>query len=230
MGMMDVSERVLVSVQQLHFRLLYCTRTVAEFESCPASCLAGWGLNFHWQRLLPETRSEGHRTEMRGRRIQAAQELMPAFQSTFENLLPRPVSGFDVAQAPWFQEFLSSDEFFDPAWSLPHPSGIGRAYEGYSRFFFWARRHFEIRASGADLAFRDDLYLDFAARLDLQQVTAKGPQWDRLRKGFFWPVQPGTRGPCRGLSEERRVISAAEEDAVVRLQAMGLCNLDLLEP
>ena len=218
----------LVRVQRLYLRLLYSVDTVRAFAEDPIAVLALWGIDARWQGLLPNPATAGHAAEMYGRRVLAAQDLSIMFDATLRRLCGGDDSAEAVISSPWFFAFLDSEAFFDPSRSLPHPNGIGRAYEGHSRFFFWARDALGLRAPSADTAVRDDLYLDFAAGLDAQMVRATDPSWERLKYGFFWVQAPGTTGPCRGLTSHREVFTVA--DTASALAARGLLDLDGLDP
>ncbi|MCB9765941.1 MAG: hypothetical protein H6739_39570 [Alphaproteobacteria bacterium] len=218
----------LVRVQRLHLKLLYCERTAQAFAEDPEAVLALWRVPSHWSACLPDPLSEGHRAEMHGRRLLAAQDLEMVFAATLRHLGARDAR--EALGQRWLSAFLSSDAFFEPRFSLPDPVGVGRAYEGYSRFFFWARDAFGLRRPGADEGLRDDLYLDFAACLDQRKVTALDPAWDALQSGFFWSVRPGHPSPCRGLTRDREVFTDRRPDARERLLAEGLLDLDGLEP
>jgi len=219
------------SAQRFYFRLLYCRNTVEAFRAHPERVLRAAGLKEDWARLLPDCDSRGHRAEMHGRRLLAAQELQDSYRSTLARIIGN--AGFteaDIIDADWFQDFLGSPEFLNPRWSLPHSTGIGRGYEGLSRFFFWARDYFGLAEPGADRWLRDDLYLDFAAFLDQAQANAVDPFWNRLRSGFFWRVEPGQATPCRGLTKHRQVFRSASPDAAGRLAGEGLVDLDRFSP
>ncbi len=222
------ADQELVAVQRLYFRLLYCQRTVESYDLDPDAILRAAGLATSWRAQLPNTASKGHRAEMHGRRALVAQDLAVVYRATLDRLHPPEASTPAILAASWFSEFLSSPHFFDPAWSLPHPNGVGRAYEGHSRFFFWARDAFGLRRGDAVVALRDDLYLDFAAHLDQAQVHAVEPVWAKFRHGFFWLSVPGTDGPCRGLNKDREVFTLRQAEAAKYLSAQRLSDLDRL--
>lgn len=227
---MTVHADQLVNVQRLCLKLLYCANTVAALETDQAALLARCGVEPRWMPLLPDTRSHGHRAEMHGRRVLCAQDLAIVFDATLKRLVGPSYDTQAIISTPWFSAFLSSDAFFDPLWSLPHPAGFGRAYEGCSRFFFWARDAFGLRLFGADVLLRDDLYLDFAAWLDSQVVNAVDPAWSQLVRGFFWAQVPETGGPCRGLDCNRVVFVVTSPVARSSLESQGLVDLDRLKP
>lgn len=220
----------LVRVQKLYLRLLYCEQTARVFAADSTTLLAQWGLPLRWREVLPDTTSRGHRNEMHGRRVLAADDLKMVFEATLRRLGAGETTRDSILQARWFSDFLSSEAFFDPSWSLPHPMGIGRGYEGHSRFFFWARDAFHLRSPQADLMLRDDLYLDFAACMDQRMVDAVDPDWDRFKSGFFWSQVPNAQTPCRGLDRERRVLSVDRANAREELVSLGLMDMDRLEP
>lgn len=226
---MDRAE--MIEAQRLHIRLLYDEPLAKEYEASPEAVLERHGLGDRWQLLLPDPSTDGHKAEMYGRRVLAAQELMNVFSASMVHLVEeQPPTDRQIVNAPWFKAYLASNVFFEPSWSLPHPAGFGRAYDGYSRFFFWARDHFGLREEGARVLFRDDLYLDMAAHLDNAKVGAIDPDWERLSNGFFWSVTPKTASPVRGLSANREVFRHDDEGAKARLVAEGLCDLDELMP
>ena len=224
-------ERELVRVQRLHMRLLYDQPLAAAYAEAPDDVLRAHDLPSRWRRALPESGSEGHLAEMYGRRVLAAQELLLVYAATLAHLVPAPpATDTQIIERPWFTEFLASDVFFEPEHSLPHPTGLGRGYEGYGRFFFWARDAFALRTPQADLQLRDDLYLDLVAYLDNAKAGASDPGWQRLSRGFFWSTKPLTDSPCRGLTSERKVFRRDEPRARQALQAQGLCDMDELTP
>lgn len=226
-----MSNAELIAVQRLHIRLLYDQALVREYAADTEGVLARHNLPARWRSVLPDPKSENHEAEMYGRRVQAAQELLNVFSASLAHLVGEPpATDRQIIGAAWFGEFLGSDVFFEPGWSLPHPAGYGRAYDGYSRFFFWARDAFGMRAPGAPMLLRDDLYLDMAANLDNQKIGATDPGWARLSNGFFWLIEPGTGGPCRGLDKNRVVFHREGERAREALAAEGLCDLDELMP
>lgn len=79
---------------------------------------------------------------MHGRWVLAIQDLLSVFQATITRIMGGRCEQVEILRSQWVRDYLSSDCFFDPQWSLPHPTGIGRAYEGHSRFFFGAETTF----------------------------------------------------------------------------------------
>ncbi len=221
----------LVAIQRLHIRLLYCQRTVDSYTRDPDSLLRAMNLDAHWRKLLPDTTCVGHITEMRGRRIQAVTDLNRTFRATFDRIVGHRATVVAVADSAWFRDYLSSEQFFDPAWSLPHPTGIGRGYEGTSRFFFWLRIYFGLREPSCNPMLRDDVYLDFASELDALQATAVDPLWEWLKHGFYWQSHPGSMAQVRGLTSNRQVFTVYNSTANANeLPNSNMLDLDMLEP
>ncbi|KFA94043.1 hypothetical protein [Archangium violaceum] len=221
----------LARAQGLYMRLLYCRQTVAAFSQEPERVLVAHGLGPGWRALLPDTRGEGHRAEMHGRRLRAGDELQGIYAETFYSLLSgAPEAEARWLSADWFSEFLSSEEFFDSRWSLPHPSGVGRGYEGCTRFFFWARRHFRLRERQADAALREALYLDFAAYLDELRRGARPRDYRRFARGLYWRREPGRVRHISVYTPDRQVLHTGGRAALEALRELGLADLDELEP
>ena len=226
----ELAQAELIQVQKLHLRLLYCAQTVRDFESDREAVLARWQVPARWGALLPDPSTPGHRAEMHGRWVLAIQHLLSVFQATITRIMGGRCEQVEILRSQWVRDYLSSDCFFDPQWSLPHPTGIGRAYEGHSRFFFWGRDYFSLRSQSAEVLLRDDLYLDFAACLDQRMVDAVDPAWEDLKHGYFWAVTPGDSSACRGLTAERKVFTVRRPEASSYLAQRGLVDLDRLNP
>lgn len=214
-------------VQAVHLRLLYSEDFINEYRSDADAVFRKWGLPGHWRGLLPDPASDGFLAEVHGRRVMAAEDVYASYAATLSHLGCNSVR--DLYRAPFFLTYLGSMEFFDHAHSLPDPTGVGRGYEGYSRFFFWFRRHFGITRT-QQLAVRDELYLDFAAEVDSRKRGALDPYWDRFQHGMFWSQVPGAMSPCRGLSPRREVITRSTSYARRELMACGYVDLDEVEP
>lgn len=218
----------LVRVLRFHVKLLYSARVASEFAANPAGTLGQWGLGEYWRDVLPDPSSPGFAAEVHGRRIMAANDLLATYGATLRHL--DCAGAGDILNRPWFVSYLDSPEFFEERFSLADTTGVGRGYEGYSRFFFWARTHLKPVDPRARLALRDDLFLDFAAAVDARKRGALDPTWDVLQSGFFWSVQPATDFPCRGLSADRKVVTDGQPGARGRMLGAGLIDLDSLYP
>jgi hypothetical protein len=135
-----------------------------------------------------------------------------------------------VAGAQWLTAFLESSHFFEARHSLPHPSGIGRAYEGGTRFFFWARDWYGLRRDDADLKLRNELYLDFAILADALAFGATDEFYHRFDHGFFWNCLTNRTRRAYALAPDRRVLTVGGSDVVASLSSLGMIDLDQLEP
>ncbi|MEX2205441.1 MAG: hypothetical protein WEF50_04350 [Myxococcota bacterium] len=217
----------LARVQALYARLLYCQHSVASYRAAPDRILSRAGLGPEWRPLLPDMVSVNHAAEMRGRRILAVQELEAMFPGT---LLLLTGERHDHSDARWVDDYLSSNEFFDPCCSLPHPSGIGRAHEGLTRFFFWLRRCHRLRAVGASIDLRDAAFLEMSHVLNVLRQGARSVWFRRVARGTYWRRIPGRAGVLYVRAPDGEVLEGCGKAMLARLRAMRLLDLDEFEP
>jgi hypothetical protein len=218
----------LTSLQNAYVRLLYSDETRREYETDPVAFAARRGLSERMLRLLPNTRSDGFKAELFGRRLQVIQEIRPSYAATLGVIMDGDASDLMVAKAAWFNHFLESAHFFDATFSLPHPSGIGRGYEGLTRFFFWARDYYALRGPEADLRLRTELYADAARVLEALAFEASDEPYPRLRGGMFWLRLPCDREAAFALTPDRRFLTVHGADVGASLRALDMVDLDVL--
>lgn len=227
---MNLTRTELTSIQKAYVRLLYSRQVLEQYEQDPYDFVTRWQLPASSLSFLPDTRSAGYRAELFGRRIQAVQELRPCYKATIAVLMGREADDLEIAEANWFTAFLDSEYFFDARFSLPHPSGIGRGHEGVTRFFFWARDHFSLRGNSADLKLRTEVFTDFAGLLDSLAHHAMDARFRELDHGLFWLRYPSDGRTAFALAPDRRILTVDGSDVVASLSALGMADLDALEP
>ncbi|MBR1033797.1 MULTISPECIES: hypothetical protein [Bradyrhizobium] len=227
---MSLTRTELTRIQKVYVRLLYSRQVLKEYEQDPLNFAAQWQLPTSSLNLLPDTRSPGYRAELFGRRIQAVQELRPHYRPTFAVLMGGETSEREIAEANWFTAFLDSEYFFDAGLSLPHPTGIGRGHEGVTRFFFWARDHFSLQGDSADPKLRLEVFTDFASLVDSLAHNAIDARFRELDHGLFWLMHPSDSRKAFALAPDRRILTVSGSDVVASLSALGMADLDALEP
>lgn len=214
----------LVALQRLYIRLLHCVDTAREYAEVPAHVLARYGLSPADRASLPDTTGARHLAEMHGRRLLCASELSTALPAALALLAGEQSSPREIAHAAWFQAFLASEHFYAPERSLPDAWGIGRGYEGVSRFFFWARDRV------GDAAVLDALFRDFALWLVRSAADATHPSWSKLAKGSFWRRPGAEAGSFTVVSSAGTIIELSGDHTPSQLQALGLVDLCKLAP
>jgi hypothetical protein len=215
----------LANAARLYARLLYCGETRGLFTKTPRQVLRDFQLPQRWQALMPAPQSSGFLAEVHGRKVLAYQELQGIYATSLQHLTANEKG----LHGPWLEAFLSSPEFFEPKWSLPHPTGVGRAHEGGTRFFFWARRHFDLPHDLTHSAFREDLYLDFVAYADNLAFSSSLQYFQRLRRGFCWQGRPPA-APFTLLTPERELHRFSDPAKFATILAGGALDLDTLLP
>ncbi len=226
---MSATERrgELARVQALYARLLYCRRTVAAYRAASDRVLARAGLGPVWRALLPDPTTAHHAAEMHGRRVLAVLEIEAMFPRTLGRLTG---AGRAHTDARWLDEYLSSDEFFDPRWSLPHPTGVGRAHEGLTRFFFWLRRRRRLHAPGTSIVLRDTAFVEMSNVLNELRRGARSAWFRRVARGSYWRRTPRRADVLYVRSPDGDLLEGRGKTALGRLRAMGLFDLDELQP
>lgn len=216
----------LAALQTLFIRMLFCDRTLERLRNDPAAVAAEYGLAAEALSELPDPDSDQMKAERHGRRAFVLTELRRNFQNAWPVLEKHPSFRFE--------DFLSSDTFYDPASALPHPYGVGPGYENSSKFFFWARHALALDAardmSGADGQLRMVLCADFAAYLTGQYQRGAPPFYDRFANGVWWRETPGRELPVFYMDVDRHLFRFTEIAQKVDMLAKGATELDTLRP
>ncbi len=218
----EVRDR-LERLQTLYVRLLFCTRTLEAYRRAPGEILSQFDLPGETARQIPDVDAPQFAAEARGRRELVRREVDRWFTRTGE----RPGA---ATEAPPFDEFLSSESFYDPRAGLPHPAGVGPGYEAVSKYFFWLRDHFAIDRPDADIDLRSAIQMDFAQYL--MDVTSRphDPYYDRFTGGVYWPERPGTAIPVHLVTDQLYLFVLKDPEKIRQLDTIGLCDLDDVKP
>ena len=218
-------------VKRLYIRLLYCRDTFNRYEASPNEVLISYGVPLKYRNTLPQMNDPGFHAERYGRSAMTASELLNIYRQTFSTLLGSDEVGISVVQkSDWFQNYLASKYFFDPEWSLEHPFGIGRGYEGASRFFFWLRESYGLRSGNYDHPLRTAAYREFAIYVISQLKVAQDQSYEVFRKGFFWRTVSGSSSYTTAIFADHRVFEAKDERLSTLLADAGLVDLDRYFP
>lgn len=219
---MTADRAKLERLQTLFVRLLFCDRTLQRYREDPAALAADYGLTREAIAELPDPDGNQMRAERHGRRAGVLREIQRNFPNAWQLLEQR--TGFT------FDDFLSSDEFYDPGAALPHPHGIGQGYENSSKFFFWARRTLGLDRPGADAQLRLMLTGDFGSYLVTQYGLGSADFYARFANGVCWRETPGSDLPMMYMTAERHLFRYTLESQYAELRRMGAVDLDALAP
>ncbi len=219
----DDARHRLERLQTLYVRLLFCTRTLEAYRRAPAEILAEYDLPAETARQIPDVEAPQFTAEARGRRELVRREVDRWFTRTRE----RPAA---ATEAPPFDEFLSSDAFYDPRAGLPHSAGVGPGYEAVSKYFFFLRDRFGLDRPAADIDLRSAVHMDFAQYL--MDVTSRphDPYYDRFTGGVYWPERPGEAIPVHLVSDRLYLFVLKDPEKIRQLAAIGLRDLDDVMP
>ena len=215
-------------MQTLFIRLLFCERTLDAYRRDAAEVLAEYGLSPETARQIPDIDAPQFAAEARGRRELVRREVDRWFKRTGERL-SGDAAGHG-AEPHRFEDFLSSDFFYDPRMGLPHPSGVGPGYEAVSKYFFWLRDRYGIDRPEANLDLRSAIHMDFAQYLMDIKSRPHDPYYDRFTGGVFWPERAGQANPVHLVTDELYLFIIKDPEKIRQLPVIGLRDLDGIGP
>jgi hypothetical protein len=213
-------------LQALFIRLMFCERTLEDYRRAPAEVLAEFGLAEAVQDQIPDVDTPQFVAEARGRRELVRREVDRWFTRTGERL----TGGGNGVLSHRFEDFLSSDFFYDPRAGLPHPSGVGPGYEAVSKYFFWLRDRHAIDRQGADVELRSAIHMDFAQYLMDVISRPRDPYFDRFTGGVYWPETPGQAIPVMLVTDQLYLFTLKDPEKIRQLAQIGLRDLDEVKP
>lgn len=219
-------------LQALFIRLMFCESTLEDYRRAPAEVLVEFGLAEAVQDQIPDVDTPQFVAEARGRRELVRREVDRWFTRTGERLTGVGAgNGAGNGAGPHrFEDFLSSDFFYDPRAGLPHPSGVGPGYEAVSKYFFWLRDRYAIDRQGADIDLRSAIHMDFAQYLMDVISRPRDPYFDRFTGGVYWPETPGQAIPVHLVTDKLYLFKLKDPEKIRQLAEIGLRDLDDVTP
>lgn len=211
-------------LQALHVRLLFCCQTRTAWRADPNAVLKSFDLPEDAAPLFVDLDSDNFQTEAHGRRVGVEKNIERYLPRTQEIVKALPDGG------PGFDDFLCSDNFFDPTHSLPHASGVGPGYENISKYFFWLRDAYGLGQPGTGIELRNAAYSEFSAWLINEFKRPHEPYYDRFKGGLYWHHTPGEELPMMLLSDKYVLFTLKNRDTIAQLPVIGLIDLDQLTP
>jgi hypothetical protein len=209
-------------LQALHIRLLFCPITQNNWLTESVAVLDTFGLPAEMQDRIPDITTDQFKAESNGRRIIVECSIRKAFPETQQYLDTHPGS-------PTFDDFICSENFFNPKSGLPHTSGVGQGYENDSKYFFWLKQNMQLTEPNCDIGLRDKLYTDFATWLINEYNRPHDPYFDQFEGGLYWAKKPEDDKPVILLSDEYVLYTLNDPNTVKQLSKIGLTNLDEVE-
>jgi hypothetical protein len=210
-------------LQALHIKLLFCPTTQEKWLTEASKVLDAFGLPSNMQDRIPDITTDQFKAESIGRRTLVERSIGKAFPETKLHLETSPDS-------PPFNDFICSDEFFDPKSGLPHSSGVGPGYENISKYFFWLKQETKLNSADCDLDLRNKVYTEFATWLINEFNRPHDPYYDQFEGGLYWVQNPNENKPVILLSDEYVLYTLNDPKTINQLPQIGLTDLDGVEP
>lgn len=210
-------------LQALHIRLLFCPITQERWLTEAEQVLRDFGLPKGMLDRIPDITTDQFKAESHGRRTLVERSVGQTFPETLKQLNAKH-------QALTFDDFICSEEFFNPKSGLPHSSGVGPGYENVSKYFFWLRDTMSLKVLDCDIELRNKAYTEFATWLINEFKRPHDPFYDDFEGGLYWLQKPGQEKPVILLSDQFVVYTLNVPKTIEQLPQIGLTNLDELEP
>ena len=106
-------------LQALHIRLLFCPITQENWLTESVTVLDAFGLPPEMQGHFPDITTDQFKAESHGRRTLVERSIGQTFAETQQHLKV-------TKSNPTFDDFICSEEFFDPKSGLPHTPVLDR--------------------------------------------------------------------------------------------------------
>ncbi len=210
-------------LQALHIRLLFCPGTQENWLTDSATVLDTFGLPPEMQDRIPDITTDQFQAESHGRRALVKGSISKTFPETQQYLAISP-GGLT------FDNFICSENFFNPKSGLPHTSGVGPGYENTSKYFFWLKQELALASAGCDTDLRHKAYIEFATWLINEYNRPHDPYYDLFEGGVYWARSPGEDKPTILLNDDYVLYTLNDPNTIRQLPQIGLTNLDEVEP
>jgi hypothetical protein len=210
-------------LQALHIRLLFCPVTQENWLSEAVTVLDAFGLPPEMQGHFPDITTDQFKAESHGRQTLVERSIGKTFPETQQHL--------NLAKGhPTFDDFICSENFFNPKSGLPHSSGVGPGYENISKYFFWLKQELGLACAGCDIDLRHKVYIEFATWLINEYNRPHDPYYDLFEGGVYWTQNPEEDKPTILLNDDYVLYTLNDPNTIKQLPQIGLTNLDEVEP